>query len=212
MYETFCIDCGEVGDVERGDKENEKIVIEEVVEGSHDEKISVDENPVNEIKKGGKNYKFKYIGETCRSGYERGKEHVMMKENFNDSSHMLKHCLLQHSDSDPMEIKFGMRVRQQFKTALERQVGEAVAILEEKEKGIQLLNSKSEFNRCSLPRITAGDTKEWLETLQEEDAAEKKVKASIREMKKRKKKEKKKSPTLEEVCGEIIGKDGKGEN
>ena len=54
VYETFCIDCGEVGDVERGDKENEKIVIEEVVEGSHDEKISVDENPVNEIKKGGK--------------------------------------------------------------------------------------------------------------------------------------------------------------
>ena len=215
VYETFCMNCGEVGEEDRGDTVNENIkledkneALEEMVEGSHDkiEKISENENPEGEKVMKKRDYKYKYIGETCRSGYERGKEHLMMKENCNESSHMLKHCLLQHSDKDPMEIKFGMRVRQQFKTALERQVGEAVAILEERERGIQLLNSKSEFNRCSLPRITAGDTKEWLEKLQEEDAAEKKVKASIREMKKRKKREKKeKSPTLEEVCDEIIG-------
>ena len=215
VYETFCMNCGEVGEEDRGDTVNENIkledeneALEEMVEGSHDkiEKISENENPEGEKLMKKRDYKYKYIGETCRSGYERGKEHLMMKENCNESSHMLKHCLLQHSDKDPMEIKFGMRVRQQFKTALERQVGEAVAILEERERGIQLLNSKSEFNRCSLPRITAGNTKEWLERLQEEDAAEKKVKASIREMKKRKKREKKeKSPTLEEVCDEIIG-------
>ena len=156
-----------------------------------------------------KNYKYKYIGETSRSGYERGREHWDMKEKYNEKSHMLKHCLLQHSELEPEKVRFGMRVRQQFKTALERQVGEAVAILEEKEKGIELLNSKSEFNRCSLPRITAGDKKELLETLMEEDAAEKEVKASIRCLKKRKNREKEKKKeesetNLEELCEEII--------
>ena len=56
---------------------------------------------------------------------------------------------------------------------------------------VELLNSKSEFNRCSLPRISAGDSKELLEKLQEEETAEKEVKANIRCLKKRKNKEKK---------------------
>ena len=51
-------------------------------------------------------------------------------------------------------MKFGFRVKKKFNTALERQVGEAVAILLEKEKGTSLLNSKSEFSRCTLPRLT----------------------------------------------------------
>jgi len=137
-----------------------------------------------------------------------------MRSNYNEKSHILKHCLLQHSEIDPDKVIFGMRIRQQYKTALERQVGEAVAILEEKEKGVELLNSKSEFNRCSLPRITAGDRKEWLETLQEEDAAEKEVKANIRCMKKRKnmekkekeekEKEKEEDLKLENICEEIL--------
>ena len=150
-----------------------------------------------------------YIGESNRSGYERGGEHLSDKRNYNETSHMLKHCLISHKGEDPREIKFGMKLRGQFRSALERQIGEAIAIIEEKENGVELLNSKSEFNRCSLPRITAGDTKEWLEKLQEEDIAEKEIKASIRCMRKRKNLEKKKQKeekreTLATVCEEFL--------
>ena len=131
---------------------------------------------------------------------------------------MLKHCLIKHEEKNPDEVKFGMRLRQQFKTALERQVAEAVAIFEEKERGTELMNSKSEFNRCALPRIQAGDSKELLEQLQEEDTAEKEIMCRIRCMLKRKKLEKRKKKkkekekesneekkeTLEEICEEIL--------
>ena len=172
VYETFCINCGSDGEGE--------------IEGKR--------NNIQKRKKK-KKYKYKYIGETSRSGYERGGEHMDDKRNFNEKSHMLKHCLIAHKDEDPADVKFGMRMRSQYKTALERQIGEAIAILEEKENMVELLNSKSEYNRCSLPRISAGDTKEWLEKLQEEETAEKQVKANIRCLKKqknRKKKEKEK--------------------
>ena len=99
-----------------------------------------------------------------------------------------------------------MKLRRQYRSALERQIGEAIAILEEKEKGIYLMNSKSEFNRCVLPRITAEDSKELLEKLKEEDVADKEIKSAIKLMKKRKKreKEKKRKETLGEVCEEMI--------
>ena len=75
-----------------------------------------------------------------------------MRDNYSEKSHLLKHCLLHHKEKNPDEVRFGMKLRRQYKTALERQIGEAVAILEEKEKGTLLMNSKSEFNRCQLPR------------------------------------------------------------
>ena len=114
------------------------------------------------------------------------------KRNFNEKSHILKHCLIYHKDKNPEDVKFGVRLRKQYKTALERQIGEAVTILVEKEKGTQLMNSESEFNRCKLPRISAEDSEELLERLKEEDEAEKEIKANIRCMKKRKNGEKKK--------------------
>ena len=116
--------------------------------------------------------------------------------------------MIHHKEKNPEEVVFGMKIRKQYKTALERQIGEAVAILEEKEKGTELMNSKSEFNRCSLPRITADDSKELLEMLKEEDEADKEIKASIRCMRKRKKKEKeeekRRKETLEELCDKYI--------
>ena len=44
-----------------------------------------------------------------------------------------------------------------FDSALARQVGEAVRIAEWGEEVV--LNSKSEFNRCQLGRLTTGDEK-----------------------------------------------------
>ena len=92
-----------------------------------------------------------------------------------------------HPDKKVKEVKFGMRVKLSFKTALERQVSEAVEIHQAQLNGYQLLNSKSEYNRCSLPRLKMGDHKELLEALIEERDKEKKTIEKIRNMKKRKK-------------------------
>ena len=52
------------------------------------------------------------------------------------------------------EIKFGMRVRRYARSALERQILESVMIQEERKNHL-IMNSRSEYNRCSLPRLTA---------------------------------------------------------
>ena len=58
-------------------------------------------------------------------------------------------------------IKFGMRVRKFARSALERQVLESVLIQEERRAHI-IMNSRSEYNRCSLPRLTTRiGTKEY---------------------------------------------------
>ena len=64
-----------------------------------------------------------------------------------------------------------MRIRREYKTPIERQIGEATSIFIDKRKnGVTLLNSKSEFNRCSLPRVTAfGNHSDIMEALIEED-------------------------------------------
>ena len=72
-------------------------------------------------------YDVKYIGETGRSGYERAKEHVRDFLDLKENSHLLRHYILKPTSEmrvDPLE--YGMRIRSQFKTALERQIGEAV--------------------------------------------------------------------------------------
>ena len=124
---------------------------------------------------------------------------------------MLKHCLLTHPDEEPEKISFGMRIKSQYRTPMERQIGEATAILlETMKKEKTLLNSKSEFNRCSLPRVTAGNHRDIMETLIEEDEEEKRIKADIRCMRKRKKREKEmrnrnvRDEDLLTVCNEIL--------
>ena len=39
---------------------------------------------------------YKYLGETCRSLYERGVEHINDMEQLKPGSHMLKHILESH--------------------------------------------------------------------------------------------------------------------
>ena len=90
-------------------------------------------------------------------------------------------------------IEFGMKIRREYKTPIDRQIGEATSIfMDYRKRGVNLLNSKSEFNRCSLPRVTAWNHRDIEETLIEENEEEKKLKADIRCMRKRKKSERKK--------------------
>ena len=51
-----------------------------------------------------------YVGETSRSGYERGFEHLDMLATLSSSSVMLRHMLLKHEKRDMSEIKWGMRI------------------------------------------------------------------------------------------------------
>ena len=96
--------------------------------------------------------KFIYIGETSRSTYERGNEHYKDLEYKRHKSHMLKHAVNHHSELDPCRVKFEKRILSSHKTAFERQIREEVLI--EKFAGPMIMNSKLEYNRCSIPRIT----------------------------------------------------------
>ena len=80
-----------------------------------------------------------------------------------------------------------MRLKRQFSKARERQVVEAVTIMIEQRKGIHLLNSKSEFNRPTLPRLTAGNQGEGYEMMKEDKEIEKQIKSDIKSLKKRNK-------------------------
>ena len=74
--------------------------------------------------------------------------------NLNEKSHMLKHYITLHRYMERDTVKFGIRIRNQYRKAFERQVGEAISIEQELLKNTTLLNSKSEFNRCTVPRLT----------------------------------------------------------
>ena len=84
------------------------------------------------------------------------------------------------------DLKFGMRVRETFSTAIERQVGEAVAISVEQRKGRKLMNSKGEYNRCIVPRITTKRKKDFYDEKVEEDTNEKIFQEKVSELKKEK--------------------------
>ena len=56
-----------------------------------------------------------------------------------------------HGDEDHKTLKFGMKALKFTKSSFERQILESVAI--QNNRHPHLLNSRSEFNRCAVPRI-----------------------------------------------------------
>ena len=68
-------------------------------------------------------------------------------------SHIYKHWVNHHGGK---ETVFSFKIVSFFSSALERQVGEAVRIVQT--GASQIMNSKSVYNRSSLPRIIAKDT------------------------------------------------------
>ena len=103
-----------------------------------------------------KNGKGIYVGESSRSLYERAKEHQAEKENLSEDSHQVKHWLTSHQEmSSPPEFKF--RIIQTFRDPLSRQLAEAVRI---DLRGEDVLNSRSEYSRCRVPRLRI-DMEDW---------------------------------------------------
>ena len=149
IYETWCRTCQE--------RDEERI----------EEDCGEDEERKKEEKK--KIKLHKYVGETSRSVFERAWEHNHSRDQLHTSSHMLKHIIEKHGEEeDPDKTQFGVRVVRYTRRAFERQIIESVLIQEERSHFI--LNSKSEYNRCSLPRLTANlGNREWKKRRKEEE-------------------------------------------
>ena len=89
-----------------------------------------------------------YIGETARSAYVRGREHLQALRSEYDSSVMLRHCREKHDGS---EKNFVMNVTGVFEgDAMLRQLSESTKIL--KQDPSRLINNKTEWNYFSIPR------------------------------------------------------------
>ena len=100
------------------------------------------------------------------------------------------------------EIKFGMRVKRYARSALERQILESVLIQDER-KSHWIMNSRSEYNRCSLPRLTARlgmkeYDKEKMKQLEEDKQIEAVVRIEIGRRKKEQCRNRKEESDLEE--------------
>ena len=82
------------------------------------EDMEIDEKEKIELKN--KIVQYKYIGETSRSAYERGWEHLNDLAGLKSTSHMLKHVVSTHQDQDMGEIEFGMKVLKYTQSSFER--------------------------------------------------------------------------------------------
>ena len=118
---------------------------------------------------------FHYIGETSRSAYERGHEHLKDLEFRRTKSHYLRHAVEFHPNVPPESLKFRMKILSCHKTAFERQIREAVLI--DLNSGPKLMNSKLEYTRCCIPKLSVKlgnkDEKEDPQVSKEKSAVEK---------------------------------------
>ena len=118
-----------------------------------DERAGTERGSVREKREKTKDVpRYLYVGETCRSAYERGLEHYNDIKGLNPSSHMLKHLIDKHEYENFEEVDFRMEVLSFSRTAYERQIMEAVEIQHHRESHF-LLNSRAEFNRSAIPRL-----------------------------------------------------------
>ena len=110
IYETRCMTCQE-----RREAEIDEMFEDEKEKRAEMEKIKI----------------FKYIGETSKSCFERGLQHLADVEQLKPSSHILKHFLDIHENENLEDLRFGRRIRSTAKSAFERQITESVHIQQE---------------------------------------------------------------------------------
>ena len=103
LYETWCDQCR---------KEDEAIAVEK---GKDPEGIPL----------------YKYLGESARSGYERGREHQDDRRLCDTGSHMLKHLLDKHRDEDFAKVKFRMKILRYHRSAL---IARSTRVLQSRQK------------------------------------------------------------------------------
>ena len=93
-----------------------------------------------------------YYGESSRTGFERGLEHVADIRSKDKESHIRRHLEEEHGGLENSENShFSMKILRRHQSSFCRQIHEAVVISRNQHKNI--LNSKNEYNRCILPRL-----------------------------------------------------------
>ena len=132
---------------------------------------------------------YMYIGETCRSAYERGREHMGDIKQLKPSSHLLKHLIDQHEHEEWDKVDIRMETIVFSRSAFERQIMEAVQIQHNRHH--HLLNSRAEFNRSAIPRLgmKLGDREFKDKGERDKDEKEETLEAKIRAMRRDRNKE-----------------------
>ena len=112
-----------------------------------------------------------YVGESSRSIAERAGEHWDAYRARKPDSHIWKHHLVHHEGQGEPDMIF--KVVGNYRSALSRQINEAVRI---KNRGILALNSKGEYDRCKIHRLTVGEDQKsnWQEAVHQNSDAGKK--------------------------------------
>ena len=95
--------------------------------------------------------KTAYIGETGRPAVNRGIEHVQAIQGMKENHPIVKHIKQNHRNSKK-RVTFEFAITSQFKTPLARQADEALRI-SKSAKALNILNSKTEFNRAPIARV-----------------------------------------------------------
>ena len=98
-----------------------------------------------------------YVGETSRRIFERAGEHWEGYRKRKPDSHIWKHHIVHHEGEGEPEFRF--KVLGQHKSSLTRQISEAVQI---RRRGKIALNSKGEYDRCKIHRLTIENQEENL--------------------------------------------------
>ena len=104
------------------------------------------------------------VGETSRTIQERAMEHWGAAKREDKKSHMHKHQSMEHAGEPP---QFHMRVVSYHRSALNRQGKEAVRI-RRRGGASSILNSRSEFNRCHIPRLVFEEEEEETTKMREQ--------------------------------------------
>ena len=102
-----------------------------------------------------------YVGETARSFKGRSKEHLDAFKTGSQTSNIRAHQDQCHGGSQ--DINFVFKIVGAPRSALSRQVGEAIRIRNRGGEG-SILNAKGEYNRCTITRLTLGEEQEGEKT------------------------------------------------
>ena len=104
-----------------------------------------------------------YWGETARTAFERGEEHLVGMESRQEKNSLWKHSYLHHQ-GELVREDLQMNIIEKHKSPLNRQIHEGVEL--ELNRADIVLNSKSEWNHSKIPRITIEVGEEIEEDLQ----------------------------------------------
>ena len=101
---------------------------------------------------------------------------------------MLRHLLEMHGGEKRKDVEFGIRVLKFTRSCFERQILESVLIQNRRDHHV--LNSRSEFNRCAIPRLVSKlgekELKEWVEKDKEQQENKDKLEEQIRMLRREK--------------------------